>query len=999
MSNPPSPSLGPQEPVFTSGGSKKKRGSQSSESGSREKKRGSQSSDASSGGDGNSENDDNYSEHSDERASRLDLIAMELRGKPRTSKLERFNYRLDWLLSKRWIQCVFLGMIGLISVIIGGFMYAGVWQFEGDDCDPREEHSIDIFAEGIWEAWTFMADPGTHAKARNQEQRFVAAFITLVGILFFATIVAVIVDITREKMDLLRQGKSRVIEQGHTLVLGWTDRTILVINELCIAMESEGGGVIVVLAAEDKLHMETELGLQVPVAQRLGTKVIIRTGSPLLIGDLTKVSADSAKAIIMLAGHGDPDKADAETLRTMLSLRSLSYPIQGFAVAEVRDIDNEPLVKLVGGTLVETLVSHDVLGRLMLMSARQPGLAKVYEALLGFEGDEFYMREWPELDGLCFGDLPERFPDAVAIGVRDVDGNVMLKPPAHRVIQPGDRIIVIAEDDDTYKPEPPESVEVGEPPAAIAEKKFKEKILFCGWRRDIRDILQYLDYLVTDGTEVHMMTHCVDVERRNERLMEEGLDVKTLQNVRLVHHGGNTSVRRKLEQLPIHAYQSCMIFADQAFETDAMHADSHSLATLLLFRDIQEQRKLQEADEAADGVSNSQRIRASQKMAALARSLTKMRSEQMQACPIVCEVLDPRTQKTIVGNKHVSLASDFCQTNKLIAQVVAMIAEERSVKLLLDELLGVQGCNINVVPASKYVRVGETASFYALSKRALMYDEVAIGYQLRHSISKTELNPPNKSKIMLWDHFDVAILQGNSAILQDRTTGCNEKESVEQTLGVFGELEARNAVRQEAREPVPTPGDSRYSSPGEGLPQANLYPMVAAPRTFSLDQNDSRPAWGLEIPATGSMSGSDAQLAVREVCATAAHTRAAVEELRGLAAEAQAAALEARAAALVAAAAHKTGSEVTPGTEARGASWGQAAPQRVQPGQPGSMLDVLHGDALKTSCGSALEILEGLRAACSVMGGEERRQFGSALDLLRQVVLAEPGGGERVAAT
>ena len=34
----------------------------------------------------------------------------------------------------------------------------------------------------------------------------------------------------------------------------------------------------------------------------------------------------------------------------------------------------------------------------MLMSVRQPGLAKVYEALLGFEGGEFYMNEWEELE-------------------------------------------------------------------------------------------------------------------------------------------------------------------------------------------------------------------------------------------------------------------------------------------------------------------------------------------------------------------------------------------------------------------------------------------------------------------------------------------------------------------------------------------------------------------------------------------------------------------------
>ena len=64
---------------------------------------------------------------------------------------------------------------------------------------------------------------------------------------------------------------------------------------------------------------------------------------------------------------------------------------------------------------METVVSHDIVGRLMIMSVRQPGLAKVYEALLGFEGDEFYIEAWPQTIGKRFGDLFQHFPDAVPL--------------------------------------------------------------------------------------------------------------------------------------------------------------------------------------------------------------------------------------------------------------------------------------------------------------------------------------------------------------------------------------------------------------------------------------------------------------------------------------------------------------------------------------------------------------------------------------------------------
>lgn len=42
----------------------------------------------------------------------------------------------------------------------------------------------------------------------------------------------------------------------------------------------------------------------------------------------------------------------------------------------MNDLMNQPLMRLIGGADVETVVSHDVIGRLMLVCARQPGLVR-----------------------------------------------------------------------------------------------------------------------------------------------------------------------------------------------------------------------------------------------------------------------------------------------------------------------------------------------------------------------------------------------------------------------------------------------------------------------------------------------------------------------------------------------------------------------------------------------------------------------------------------------
>ena len=53
--------------------------------------------------------------------------------------------------------------------------------------------------------------------------------------------------------------------------------------------------------------------------------------------------------------------------------------------------------------MVEVVVAHDVIGNVMIRSTRAPGIAHVIEQLMGFEGNEFYSKNWPELEHRTFG--------------------------------------------------------------------------------------------------------------------------------------------------------------------------------------------------------------------------------------------------------------------------------------------------------------------------------------------------------------------------------------------------------------------------------------------------------------------------------------------------------------------------------------------------------------------------------------------------------------------
>jgi hypothetical protein len=227
----------------------------------------------------------------------------------------------------------------------------------------------------------------------------------------------------------------------------------------------------------------------------------------------------------------------------------------------------------------------------MLMSARQPGLAKVYSSILGFQGDEFYIKNWPELSGVPFGEVSRRFPQAIPIGLKNENGELTLKPSNGYVLKSTDSVIVIAEDDDTYKVEPMVNVSATPAPPRKPESTELERVLICGWRRDIRDILTLLDQCVPEGSEVHLL-NMVPLSQRDFLLREQGLNIDLLEKIRLVHLLGNSAIYKSLEAIPIDTYTSTMILADESRESDMVHCDSHTLSSLLLIRDLQNKCKV-----------------------------------------------------------------------------------------------------------------------------------------------------------------------------------------------------------------------------------------------------------------------------------------------------------------------------------------------------------------------------------------------------------------------
>ncbi|OMO74034.1 CASTOR/POLLUX/SYM8 ion channel [Corchorus olitorius] len=578
-------------------------------------------------------------------------------------------------------------------------------------------------AEALWQSWTFVADSGNHADSVGTGPRIVSVSISSGGMLIFAMMLGLVSDAISEKVDSLRKGKSEVIEQNHILILGWSDKLGSLLKQLAIANKSVGGGVVVVLAERDKEEMEMDIAkLEFDF---MGTSVICRSGSPLILADLKKVSVSKARAIIVLATDENADQSDARALRVVLSLTGVKERLRGHVVVEMSDLDNEPLVKLVGGDLIETVVAHDVIGRLMIQCALQPGLAQIWEDILGFENDEFYIKRWPQLDGMLFEDVLISFPDAVPCGVKVAadGGKIIINPDDNYVLKEGDEVLVIAEDDDTYAPGPLPEVHRAVFPKLPDLPKYPEKILFCGWRRDIDDMIMVLEAFLAPGSELWMFNEVPEKERER-KLVDGGLDISGLQNIKLVHREGNAVIRRHLESLPLETFDSVSY---ESLEDSVVHSDSRSLATLLLIRDIQSKRLPYKDTKSTSlrlaGFSHSSWIREMQQ--ASDKSI------------IISEILDSRTRNLV----SVSRISDYVLSNELVSMALAMVAEDKQINRVLEELFAEE----------------EEVCFYDIMIRGRQRQEIVIGYRLAYS-DRAVINPPKKSEPRKWSLDDVFVV-------------------------------------------------------------------------------------------------------------------------------------------------------------------------------------------------------------------------------------------------
>ena len=590
---------------------------------------------------------------------------------------QRFQYRFDNLMSRGTPAMV--GMLFLLSLTVIVLAAAVISVFKITQLDSPDTLS---FGEAFWESMMRTLDSGTMGGDTGLGFRLIMLFVTLGGIFVVSILIGVLSNGIEDGMDTLRKGRSRVLENNHTLILGWSPQVFTILNELMLANENQNGARIVVLADKDKVEMEDEIRER--VQSKGSTRIICRSGSPIDLTDLEIASPHQAKAIIVLPPeNNDPD---TDVIKTVLAItnnpnrRVEQYHI----VTQIRDEKNMSVVNMIGAKdKVLAVLTGDLIARVVAQTSRQSGLSVVYTELMNFDGDEIYFKEESALIGKTYGEALFAYEDSSAMGLRKAVGKISLNPAMDSRIEAGDQLFALTADDDTLRISSPSLIQINEAlihSSRVTIKPKPEKCLILGWNRSGATIIRELDNYVPKGSQVTVVSDIYGLDRQIK------LQSGKLKNQKVIVKEGEIADREVLESLNAADYDHVIVLAYSTLETQ--EADAKTLVTLLHLRDIAEK------DETPFS--------------------------------IVSEMLDLRNRELA----EITKVDDFIASEHLVSLMMSQLSENAELFAVFTDIFDPDGSEIYLKPISDYVALGEPVNFYTVVEAAKRRGETAIGYRL-----------------------------------------------------------------------------------------------------------------------------------------------------------------------------------------------------------------------------------------------------------------------------
>lgn len=648
------------------------------------------------------------------------------RKQKRVSLRSRIRYAFDSIMSRGTMSKVLLLLIFSCVVIL-------ILAFIDYEIEKSVQKEI---TQTLWDTLNHTFDPGNlYGDERSSGSLTVMLIATLFGMFFTATLISIINNGLENRMEQLSRGKSKVLEAEHTILLGFSEVTYIILGELIRANENQNGRQVIVVmdSSHEKADMEDSIYRHIPRfladlsprAQRQAmkhTKIVCRKGHIYSEADLNMCSINECRSIIINSVD------DAHTVKAIMACgaaidriresgRSRDLP---YITAVVMKRDNVDSAIIAGRGHLEVICYEDVMSRIIASSSRMPGLSYVFSEIFDYIGNECYSiakDAVPLPTGTSFAKLGrygvnQYLKNCIIIGgyrkddLKDVSVAERIRDPFKTIVscliptmpyaslEEMDHLYIL-EDDDNAVAVCENQNGVFRAPAAVRSPSVKDHYVVIGNGALIMIVLNRLNDFLPEGTPVTVITYpgSAPLPFRPEKNRSKRIQVQTV----CASLEDYFSVS---EVLPEDA-TSVLILADDPGEKEDAIADKENR----LVEDVIDERTLSRL-----------------------LFLRQIREDRNASFNITCEINLDRNRQLA----EYTGTEDFIVGSRISALIITQISQTRSLHRLYAELLDPFGTEFYFRRAADYMELSapEGISVYDALAACAAHNEVFIGFRL-----------------------------------------------------------------------------------------------------------------------------------------------------------------------------------------------------------------------------------------------------------------------------
>ncbi|MBP5332418.1 MAG: hypothetical protein J6Y89_11270 [Lachnospiraceae bacterium] len=629
---------------------------------------------------------------------------------------ERFTYWFDTRMSKGTISMIKMLTVATLVVVLllALIISAGGFAEDGGFFSVFWNNLATVI-----NAWMPYADEGSAGYV------ILTAIAAVAGLLLTSVLIGIISSGIEDRLTGLRKGNSRVLEQGHKVILGLISGEYELIRQLILAAGDEKA-VLVIAEEMERDEMEDLIRDNVEIPKNV--RIICRNVDICDPAALSHLSIPDSVSVVI------SPMEDSRAVKAVLAVKKVLEEEHNSTTVVSASVTQDNYLLPSGGVSLIMLQTYDILARILAHSGTQPGLSDAFMEVMSFEGSEFYLDTFPEAEGLSFREITDRTEGAAVIGMETGSG-LVLAPDPEAVLNKGSKLLFFTDNKGNYR-----IVPKGDSNLSKTDNKTRSN----------RDNKKPDD---PDNTEL-----------LNSKIHNKISAAQADKPEKVVIIGSNEVTDTVLRELP--EMKTEVVFADvsddEVKEITESASNRNDLTVSFYDGQVDDISALNDIMTDSGHVillSNHDEDREGDDMTNMLRllKLRQLREEKGLDFSIAAEMFSEKNRALVSASDP----TDFIVANNLSSMVLAQMAEDPLLYPVFHEILCNEGKDLFLVSAGDILELGKQLSVRELKNTVLNMGLVLLGFVDNSPEGRSVSLNPSPDSILTPDERDYLIVIGD----------------------------------------------------------------------------------------------------------------------------------------------------------------------------------------------------------------------------------------------